>query len=318
MMDTLVRIVGAVALAACLTGCGPSLRNLTPAEVPRNPSGIYTLSMAVESSDGAVDRSSFEPKVVIDGQTFSMEPSDLGRYTYDFDFKMPEGRSKARYFYLLDYSAVYNGEPEQREASSNQTYTLELLDRYVLSLVESRGPVGASIAVVGKGFTPQDQVRLGGNAAPTQFVSPNALTFTVPAVIEGKGYPVTLSGPDGSRSLGTFTVDPSRFQVSPTSLKLGRGERSTLTIAIEKPAPRGGLEVDVRTDRPQSLIMPEVVIPSGERSVSVPVEGAAPAMGSIFLTARGFEQKRIPLEVTGSDAQQPGSEEAATRILETN
>lgn len=316
MRNALLKMGGLAALAILLNGCGPTLRNLTPEEYPANASGIYTLSMVVQNTKGKIDRTSFKPQIVIDGQTFPMKPSEVGPFVYDFDFVMPEGRREAKYYYLLDYIALFEEGPVEKQAWT-QLQELRLLDRYVLSLVNTRGPVGASIPVVGQGFTAEDRVVIGGQEAPTQYVSSNALTFTVPQLTEGREYSVALVGPDGTRSLGEFRVDASRLKISPNPLQLTAGERSTMVIAMDQPAPTGGLLVEVTTDRPKSIIMPEVVIPAGARSVSVPVEGGQPGRGTLYLRARGFDQRRISLVVRSGWEQSPNKEEAATQIMES-
>ncbi len=297
MVRNLLKWLGVLGLVTLLAGCGPTLKNLTPSEVPRNPSGIYTLSVAVRSTDGSVRRDSFDPRVTVDGFTHKMVPSEQGPYIYDYDFAMPEGRSEARYFFTLDYQTEQRGSVTSRKIAS-ETERLRLLDRVALSLINSRGPVGSSIAVVGQGFSPRDKVVIGGREAATQFVSPNALTFTVPPLDEGQAYLVALSGPEGTRTIGEFRVDASRLRVSPSIVELAQGERSTLAFALDQPAPAGGLTVSVQTDIPRSIIMPVVVIPAGSQSVTIPIEGAQPGNGTLFIRAPGFADQRIPLRVS--------------------
>jgi len=65
-------------------------------------------------------------------------------------------------------------------------------------------------------------------------------------------------------------------------------------------APEGGLPISISTDRPESIIMPEVVIPAGAQTVSVPIQGGVGGSGIILATAPGFKDLEIPLQVSGN------------------
>ena len=117
----------------------------------------------------------------------------------------------------------------------------KIVRRYVLSLEVNRGPVGASIGVLGRGFTPQDVISLDGTAVRTVFASPTSLSFFVPAMPTGKNYQVTLGGTAGNSPVGTFRIDGANLTVSPSSLTLGPGrnaERSPSPSRIAAPGRR--------------------------------------------------------------------------------
>ncbi len=287
-----------------------------------NPSGIYTLTMSVRADDGAVVKDSYEPYVVIDGQRRQMKASDIGRKTFDYEFFMPEGFAEASYYFELDYSVDHGGTVNEKTVKS-ELYKLRLIDRYVLQLSSVRGPVGSRIAIVGNGFTPEDAVLVSGFRAETTFDSPNSLTFVVPALNENRSHPIEVLGPSGSQLAGQFFIDASRMKVSPGEIKLLTNERKILAIAIDFDAPEGGLPIQVKTDIPLSIIMPEVVIAPGTSSISVPVKGGKPGKGALYLNAPGFNQVVVPLNVASSQAgledlppAPPAEEEQETMILE--
>jgi hypothetical protein len=56
----------------------------------------------------------------------------------------------------------------------------------------------------------------------------------------------------------------------------------------------------VTTDVPDSVIMPEVVIPQGQTSVTVTVEGGKQGSGSLFLKGFGNGEVTVPVTVAGS------------------
>ena len=61
----------------------------------------------------------------------------------------------------------------------------------------------------------------------------------------------------------------------------------------------GGTLLDVTTDVPESVIMPEVVIPQGQTYVSVTVEGGKTGTGNLFLKGFGSGEVTIPVTVSG-------------------
>jgi hypothetical protein len=53
----------------------------------------------------------------------------------------------------------------------------------------------------------------------------------------------------------------------------------------------------VTTDIPDSVIMPEVVVPTGSSSVTVTVQGGRPGSGSLVLKGYGAGTVTIPVTV---------------------
>lgn len=286
----------AAGAAVLLSGCGPTITNLTSKQVPQNASGIYTLSMAVRNEDGAIADSSFAPKVVVDGTSRPMTRSELGRNVFEYDYVMPEGRNEARYYYLLDYSR----ETDSPRQETSDIYDLLLTNRYVITLESLRGPVGAEIPVVGRGFTEYDKIVIGGFETDTQYQSPTSLTFLVPALPANASYRAELVSGHGVIDLGEFHVDGAKLAVDPASLEISPGERALIVFGIDFPASAGGLPVNVMTDIPASVIMPEVVIPAGSRTVSITVEGGQPGSGILFVSAPGYNEIEVPVTVRGA------------------
>jgi hypothetical protein len=70
-------------------------------------------------------------------------------------------------------------------------------------------------------------------------------------------------------------------------------------FTIPAEAPAGGLVLDITTDVPASVIMPEVLIPAGARSVNVVVEGGKPGSGTIYVRAPGFGEASVAITVSG-------------------
>jgi len=282
-----------------LAGCqSVVLTNLTPTSLPENPSQIYTITLRVTPKIQTIVPGSLSPHIVIDGQNYPMTRSALGENLYEFDYQLPPGREEIAYYFLVDYSVEANGRNTPAQAYSAITHA-QIVHRYVLSLEVNRGPVGARISVLGRGFTPQDVIYFENTPTRTVFESPNAISFFVPALEAGRNYKVMLGSAAGNSPVGTFRIDTSNLNVAPSSLTLRTGEKQPLTFSVPNAAPPGGLLLDLTTDVPESVIMPEIIVPQGQTSVTVTVEGGKPGSGSLFLKGYGAGEITVPVTVTG-------------------
>ena len=69
--------------------------------------------------------------------------------------------------------------------------------------------------------------------------------------------------------------------------------------ALAQPAPAGGLFIDVTTDVPDSVVMPVVMVPANQTSVTVPIQGGKPGSGSLFFRSSAGESS-IAVTVTAN------------------
>jgi len=281
-----------------------SLTNLTPSSLPENPSEIYTFTLRVTPKNDTVVKDSIAPHLVIDGQTHDMKPSTIAPQIYDFDLQLPPARTQVAYYFLVDYTVQGNDMTRQVQSYTPITRA-DIVRRYVLALEVNRGPVGARIGVLGRGFTPQDVIAFEGTAVRTVYESPTSLGFYVPALTPGHNYQVSVSGATGNSPVGTFRIDSSAVTVEPTSLSLAPGEKQSLTFTIPAAAPAGGLLLDITTDIPDSVIMPEVAMPAGQTTTTVAVQGGKPGTGSLFL--KGYASGEVTIPVTVSSGMPPPS-----------
>lgn len=289
--------LAAVLSLGFLTGCDEvKITNLTPTTLPENPSQIYTISARIVTRTSGLVPGSLRPQVVVDGKQFPMQQSAIGADIWDLEYQTTSGRSELAYYILVGYQVEYNGAVSQREAYTGIN-RVNIAGRYVLSLDVNRGPVGARVSVLGRGFSPQDTIYLDNIPARTAFESSNSLSFFVPAVEPGRNYRVQVNGASGTSTVGTFRVDASSLSVFPTALTLRSGESQTLTFTLPNAAPAGGLLLDVTTDVPDSVIMPEVVVAEGSTSVTVTVQGGRPGQGSLFLKGYGVGEVNVPVTV---------------------
>jgi hypothetical protein len=293
-----LRALAAATALIFLAGCNLQITDLTPRVLAHNPSNIYTFSMRVSANGNVVDGTTLA-SIIIDGQTYTLAPSPLGKSVYEFEYQLPAGRDEVKYYYLVNYTVATGGGQVKREQYTD-VITARVVNRYVLSLETNRGPVGARISVVGRGFKQGDTIKFDDQAVQTTVESANALYFNVPDVAPGRNYRVTLEGATGSSPVGTFRVDGSTIfvDVQPRSLNLSTGSTGTLTFNIGAPAPAGGQLLDVTTDIPDSIVMPEVVIPEGATGTIVTLQGARPGTGSLYMrNSDGQSELTIPVTV---------------------
>ena len=285
-------------VAGCKT---TTFRDLTRERIPENQSGIYTFEFAAQLSNTNVVDGTERAQIVINGETYEMEPSPRGERMFVYDYRMPPGVTEARYYYALTYDYITNNVRRTTTRYSTHdidgVYLARLVNRYIIQLLSERGPVGSSVGLVGSGFSAGDTVVVDGQEVETIYHSPNSLEFIVPALPADRSYPVKLRTNAGDIEFGNFRIDEASFTVLPASLNLRSGERAQMTVQIPDVAPSGGLYVDVTTDAPRSVIMPEVLIPAGFSSVVVDVEGGERGSGTLFVQAPGFAPKHVRLQV---------------------
>lgn len=292
---SLVAFAGSLFLSGCDYG-DIEIKNLTPSTLAENHSNVYTITASVKPRTANVLRDSLQVNIVIDGETFPMQGSPLSTDLYEFEYHLPAGRQDASYYFLIDYKVDVNSFVKEREAFSS-LHSFRLANRYAYSLDVTRAPVGAKVGVVGRGFKQGDIIKIGGVEAPTSFSSANSLHFNVPSLRPGQSYMVELTDGASTLNVGTLRVDSGTINVSPRSLTLDEGERAMLIFSVNANAPQGGLLIDVTTDVPDSVIMPEVVIPQGARSVNVPVRAGKGGKGNLFVEMDGYNSLTIPVTV---------------------
>lgn len=297
-MKRTIQSIIAIISVVILTGCEGELVNLTPEQLPKNPSGIYSLSLKAMPMNSNIEKSSFKPYVVINGQKHLMKKSGAPN-TYEFDYTMPVGANRARYYYEVTYQ-VKDRLDEKVYTKQTNLFDLNLVNRFVSAIQNDRGIVGSEIPVIGRGFTEFDVITVGDVKTETKFVNSSILSFKVPALEGNKLYDVKLDNGFGTIVIGEFRVDPSQLRVNKPRIDVKSGEQTMLVFYVDNPAPKDGLELDVTTDTPECVIMPEVKIPGASKTISVIVEGGEPGEGKIFIHAPGYDEISIPIHVASN------------------
>lgn len=290
-------LVSALFALAFLAGCQSlTITNMTPDNVPANPSQIYTITANFKPSSYTLDESSIKPRIVIDGQIYPMTKSAAADI-WEFDYQLPAGRTNASYYFIVSFLGKDAPAGAIPSEMNSELQHLNIAGRYVLRPEASRAPIGARVSVLGAGFTPNDVVYFDNSPTRTVFESPSSISFFVPAVETGRSYTLRLAGGGTALAVGSFRVDAINFTVSPSALTLRAGEQQAMTFTIPQPAPAGGMLIDVQTDVPESIVMPEVIVPAGQTSVTIAVQGGKPGTGSLFFKSSAGESS-VPVTVT--------------------
>ena len=287
-----------IATTVCIlfAGCGVTIQNLSPLKAPTNPSNIYTFSCNAKIKHSQFIYDTYKVSLVINGEVLPMRETEEGSHNYEYDYKLPLGQNTALYYYKVDYKFGTGDEYQYKEYKSRM-YETQLINRYVVQLESKRGPVGSKVGIIGRGFSQNDIIIFNGREIVTDFYSPFSIGFSVPSLPTGRSYEIVLRTDQGDLPIGDFHVDSASFIVIPGSLDLSPGQRDILIVQLYSEAPPSGLYIDVSTDVPDSIIMPEVIIPGGARSVNVTVEGGTPGRGTLYMEAAGFGSVQVPLKV---------------------
>ena len=127
---------------------------------------------------------SIAPHIVVGEESHDMRKSDQIPGIYEFDYRLPPDRTPSA-ITTLSTTDTGSGLITNRQAYTELPHA-SIVSRYVLSLEANRGPVGARIGVLGRGFTPQDLVGFDGTPVRTVYESPTSLGFFVPALAPGR------------------------------------------------------------------------------------------------------------------------------------
>jgi hypothetical protein len=285
-------------LAFCLTGCSVKIVNTTPDIAPASPTGNYTLSAHAQVKKQTVVPSSLKAFVVIDGEQRAMTATTTAPNLFEYDYQAPVGKELTRFYYVLNFDTQKKDETPTSVQIISDLYQVQLPSQITLTIDKTRAAVGTRVSINGQGFTNQDTVFVDRTPAETVFTSPTKLQFVVPELKPDFGYSIEVRSSTRAQTAGYLRIDPaSPLSVLPNQLSLKPGQRQALAFALDYPASDGGLYINITTDIPGSIIMPEVLIPEGARSVSAVIEGGRVGSGHLFINVSGLPELVIPLTI---------------------
>jgi hypothetical protein len=111
-----------------LVGCATnSITNLTPAQHPRNDTGLYPVEAVWNSSQQSVVQESIKPFVVVGLEAFPMRPTPLLNNRWETLVPIPATESHIFYQFKFDYD--YKGMPARRADSIlSPEFRLDIVD----------------------------------------------------------------------------------------------------------------------------------------------------------------------------------------------
>ena len=308
-MKTFLYAVMGAAVISLISGCGVTARSLAPKTVVRNASGIYPIEAVVKKNSNAVLDNSIRTELVVWGQAARMSP--LPRTSPDepqhwtFSLAVPPDQSDVYYYLQVHYQI---GKPFVQATDKmllvpggapGKTYVLHITDRMTAGLDSERGRIGSSISILGKGFTPDDHVSIGGQLVPTEFKDSGILKFQVPVIDPDRAYPVEVVGAaNDSIKVGTLLVDSSDLGASPSPCALVLGAKAQFAVRLPQPAPPGGVTVALKLSDPGLADLPvTVTVKSGKTEAMVKTTGRVVGTGTLTLESPGFHTASVPFSV---------------------
>ena len=309
--------LAAVVGCGLLSGCGRQyVINLTPQTAKRNPSNLYRFTMQCAVNPQKLVPNTFKPLLVIDERQFPLKEDAAIPGLYYYDHELDTTRTDAKYYFQVSYKQYRSGLIKSY-VRKTPLASFSISGFGNLSLEIDRAPVGSEVRVLGSGFTANNRIRVGDYDAPTELLSENVLSFRVPAVTVGKSYPVSVVIGEDMHFAGNLLVDSGRFTAEPTEIALRVSEKTDFTLRANRPSP-SDLYINVTTDIPNSVIMPEVHLAAGEETATVSIEGGEPGKGHLYVSAQGFDELTVPIEVIGGKGSVETAGEKSTEVTPTD
>ncbi|MDR2677349.1 MAG: IPT/TIG domain-containing protein [Puniceicoccales bacterium] len=289
-----------VSLVCCFGCAHVHIKNTTPEVLPVNASGVYSLAMDFSVLSSGVNERSIVARVCVDGRMLPMKRVSRGHYIYEY--RMPADRTSVPYFFEVNYSRQTDG-GLQHICEKSPTHQLSLSDHYALGMDTQRGTPGTVVTVIGRGFREGDTIYVDEQAMETKLVSPTALRFRIPPLAADRHYTVELANANETLPVGKILIDRGIIRTSPRALEIPKGKSAELVISLSSQAPGEGVEIDVTTDIPDAVFVPDVIVRGGKNSTTAIIEGAEPARGTLFLRADGFMETAVPVVIYGTESE---------------
>lgn len=153
------------------------------------------------------------------GTIFKITPAGKETVLYNFCYKTCDGFGVTTPLVLHTDGKLY-GNTNGNSLGGSVFYSLNVGFKPLVDLVTWTGKVGATVEILGQGFTGATKVSFNGASASFTVVSDTYLTATVPAGAT-TGF-VNVNTPGGTlKSNRAFLVTPTILSFSPTSGKVG-------------------------------------------------------------------------------------------------
>lgn len=102
LMSKINKLCLLLLLPAVLAGC-TSITNLTPTQYPRDPLGYYRVEAMWKSKQRVIRPDSFKPLVVVNFQTYPMQPVKKVEDRWEAYIPVPPEKDFVRFHYKFDF-----------------------------------------------------------------------------------------------------------------------------------------------------------------------------------------------------------------------
>ena len=121
-MVTMKRVVPVCLLAILIASCTSKvITNLTPTQLPRNPSGQYLVELKLDSKQQSLRADSITPKVVSGFNTYPMRPTLKMANRWEALVPVPANQDALIYHFKVDYEYnKFGNKPGQGSLTSEQ------------------------------------------------------------------------------------------------------------------------------------------------------------------------------------------------------
>ena len=121
-MLTMKRVVPACLLGLLIASCATKvITNLTPSQLPRDPSGQYLVELKLDSKQQSLRPDSITPKVVSGFNTYPMRPTLRMTNRWEALVPVPANQDAFLYHFKVDYEYnKFGNKPGQGSLTSEQ------------------------------------------------------------------------------------------------------------------------------------------------------------------------------------------------------
>ena len=121
MKKLLVLLLAPVVFAGCST-----VSNLTPSQVPRTTTGLYTVEAKWSTHRQAVREDSITPVVMVGTETYPMQPVALVKDRWETVIPVPADKDSVKYRFKFNYKVNAISQPK---ADSTLSPEYRLIDK---------------------------------------------------------------------------------------------------------------------------------------------------------------------------------------------
>jgi hypothetical protein len=115
-------------LSVMLMGCKTTVTNLTPSKQPRNPTGMYPVEVAWDSTQSTVRLETLKPSVMLDFNAYPMRPTLGISNRWETVIPVPPGKNTVFYHFKFDFDYNRFGKPGH-DSTKSASYRLDIVDK---------------------------------------------------------------------------------------------------------------------------------------------------------------------------------------------